>query len=116
MASALAPALSPRRGRIVRRSFAHLYDWIGRTFIRKTENMRKLFPLLGERIKGEGGCKRAFHLKRRGSKKRDRRDAGPTQTLPQTKCPPADRRRFFPNPFSARRGRSVRAIAIGRRP
>jgi hypothetical protein len=28
-----------------------LYDWIGRTFIRKTGNSRKRFPLLGERIK-----------------------------------------------------------------
>ena len=36
MTSALAPALSPRRGRIVRRSFENLYDWIGRTLIRKT--------------------------------------------------------------------------------
>ena len=50
MTSALAPALSPRRGRIVRRSFENLYDWIGRTLIRKTRNKRKLFPLLGERI------------------------------------------------------------------
>jgi hypothetical protein len=56
MTSALAPALSPRRGRIVRRFFENLYDWIGRTLIRKTRNKRKLFPLLGERIKGEGGC------------------------------------------------------------
>jgi hypothetical protein len=59
--SALAPALSPRRGRIVRRSFENLYDWIGRTLIRKTRNKRKLFPLLGERIKGEGGRKHSFH-------------------------------------------------------
>jgi hypothetical protein len=58
MTSALTPALSPRRGRIVRRSFENLYDWIGRTLIRKT---RKLFPLLGERIKGEGGRKHSFH-------------------------------------------------------
>jgi hypothetical protein len=84
MTSALAPArvklrhaagLSPRRGRIVRRSFENLYDWIDRTLIRKTRNKRKLFPLLsafafgfgaiaskrsedgGERIKGEGGRK-----------------------------------------------------------
>jgi hypothetical protein len=47
MTSALTPALSPRRGRIVRRSFENLYDWIGRTLIRKTRNNRKLFPLLG---------------------------------------------------------------------
>jgi hypothetical protein len=37
------------------RSFENLYDWIGRTLIRKTRDKRKLFPLLGERIKGEGG-------------------------------------------------------------
>jgi hypothetical protein len=73
MASALAPALSPRRGGIVRRSFENLCDWIGRTLIRKTRNKRKLFPLPsafafgfgaiaskrsedgGKRIKGEAG-------------------------------------------------------------
>jgi hypothetical protein len=54
MTSALAPALFPRRGRIARRSFENLYDRIGRMLIRKTRNNRKLFPLLGERIKGEG--------------------------------------------------------------
>ena len=69
----MTSALSPGRGRIVRRSFENIYDWIGRTLIRKTRNNRKLFPLLsafasgfgaisskrgedgGERIKGEGG-------------------------------------------------------------
>ena len=61
MTSALAPALSPRRGRIVRRLFENLYDWIGRTLIRKTKIGAKLFPLLGERIKGEGGRKHSFH-------------------------------------------------------
>jgi hypothetical protein len=61
MTSALTPALSPRRGRIVRRSFKNLSDGIGRTLIRKTKNKRKLFPLLGERIKGEGGRKYSFH-------------------------------------------------------
>jgi hypothetical protein len=55
MTSALAPALSPRRGRIVRRAFENLYDWIGRTLIRHTRNKRKLFPLLGERIKVRAG-------------------------------------------------------------
>jgi hypothetical protein len=60
MTSALAPALSPRRGRIVRRSFEILYDWIDQIVIRKTGNVRKLFPLLGERIKGEGGRKHSF--------------------------------------------------------
>jgi len=47
MTSALTPALSPRRGRIVRRSFENLSDWLGRTLIRKTRSNRKLFPLLG---------------------------------------------------------------------
>jgi hypothetical protein len=61
MTSALAPALSPRRGRIVCRAFENLYDWIGRTLIRQTRNKRKLFPLLGERTKGEGERKYAFH-------------------------------------------------------
>jgi len=55
MTSALTPALSPGRGRIVRRPFENLYDCIGRKLLRKTRNNRKLFPLLGERIKGEGG-------------------------------------------------------------
>jgi hypothetical protein len=79
MTSALAPALSPRRGRIIRRFFENLYDWIGRTLIRKTRNNRKLSPLLsafafgfgaiaskrsedgGERTKGEGGREHSFH-------------------------------------------------------
>jgi len=61
MASVLAPALSPKRGRIVRRAFEKFYDWIGRTLIHKTRNKQKPFPLLGERIKGEGGCKHSFH-------------------------------------------------------
>jgi hypothetical protein len=51
MTSALAPILSPRRGRIVRRFFENFYDRIGRTLIRKTRNKRKRFPLLGERIR-----------------------------------------------------------------
>ena len=53
MTSALAPALFPPG--IIRRSFENLCDWIGRTLIRKTRNNRRLFPLLGDRIKGEGG-------------------------------------------------------------
>jgi hypothetical protein len=60
MTSALAPALAPRRGRIIRRAFENLHDWIGRMLIRKTGNKRKPFPLLGERIKGEGGRKLSF--------------------------------------------------------
>jgi hypothetical protein len=67
MTSALAPALSPRRGRIVRRFFENFYDWIGRTLIRITGNKRKPFPLLGERMKGEGGRKHSFQGKHRGN-------------------------------------------------
>jgi len=79
MTSALTPALSPRRGGIVRRSFQNTCDCIGRTRIRRTRNNRKLFPLLsafafgfgaiaskrsedgGERKKGEGERKHLFH-------------------------------------------------------
>jgi AmmeMemoRadiSam system protein A len=85
MTSALAPALSPRRVRIVCRCFVNLYDWISRTLIRKPQNKRKPFPLLsafafgfgaiaskrsedrGERIKGEGGRQHSFRWKRQGS-------------------------------------------------
>jgi hypothetical protein len=74
MTSALAPALSPRRGRIVRRSFENLYDGIGRMLIRKTRDKRKPLPLLGERIKGGGGRKHSFHWKNRGSKTHFRMD------------------------------------------
>jgi hypothetical protein len=59
--SALAPALFPGRGGIVRHSFKNLSDGIGWTLIRKTRSNRKPFPLLGERIKGEGGRKHSFH-------------------------------------------------------
>jgi hypothetical protein len=51
LTSALAPARSPRRGRIVRRSFENLYDWIGRTFIRKTENSESYFLSWGRGLK-----------------------------------------------------------------
>ena len=51
MTSALAPALSPRRGRIVCRCFENLSDGIGRLLFRKTRNKRKSFPLLGEEDK-----------------------------------------------------------------
>ncbi len=79
MTSALTPALSPRIGRIVRRSFEALYDGIRRTLIRKTRNNRRPFPLLsafasgfgaiaskrsedgGEMTNGEGGRKHSFH-------------------------------------------------------
>jgi len=55
----------PREGESFARSFENLYDWIGRTFIRKTRNNRRLFPLLGERIKGEGGRNTYSNEKRR---------------------------------------------------
>ena len=76
--SALTPALSPRRGRIVRHYSKNLYGRIGRTHIRELRNNRKLFPLLsafasgfgaiasersedgGERKKGEGGRDHSF--------------------------------------------------------
>jgi hypothetical protein len=53
----LNPASSPRRRRIVRRLLENSRDWIGRTIIRTTRTGQQLFPLLGERIKGEGGRK-----------------------------------------------------------
>ena len=43
MTSALTPALSPRRGGIVRRFFDNLCDWIGRTLIRKTGTIESDF-------------------------------------------------------------------------
>ena len=82
MTSALAPTLSPKRGRIVRRFFENFYDWIGRTLIRITGNERKPFPLLsafasgfgaisskrsedgGERMKGEGGRKTQIYSRK----------------------------------------------------
>jgi hypothetical protein len=75
---AMAWQVGETSGRIVRRSFENLYDWIGRTLIRKTRNHRKPFPLPstfafgfgaiaskhsedgGERIKGEGGRKHSL--------------------------------------------------------
>jgi hypothetical protein len=42
---ALAPALSPRRGRIVRHAFENLYVWIGRALC---------FPLPAKRGEGQG--------------------------------------------------------------
>ena len=53
--TSLIPAFSPRRRRIVRRLFENSRDWICRTAIRQTRNVQQLFPLLRERIKGEGG-------------------------------------------------------------
>ena len=46
----LTPALSSRRGRIIRRSTAKARDWICRMLIRKTRTVRLLFLLPG----GEG--------------------------------------------------------------
>jgi len=51
----------PRRGRIVRRLFENSRDWICRTVSRQTKTGRQLFPLLGERIKGEGGRQNKIH-------------------------------------------------------
>jgi len=55
--SVLTPALSSRRGRIIRRFSENSRDWICRTVIRRTGNMRTLF-LLPE---GEGQVGRAKH-------------------------------------------------------
>ncbi|MGA3284159.1 MAG: hypothetical protein ABSD57_06855 [Verrucomicrobiota bacterium] len=54
LTSSLIPAFSPRRRRIVHRPLENSRDWICRIFIRKTRIGRQPFPLLGERIKGEG--------------------------------------------------------------
>jgi hypothetical protein len=42
------------RRRIIPRPFENLFDWISQPVIRKIEIGQQLFPLLGERIKGEG--------------------------------------------------------------
>jgi hypothetical protein len=49
-------ATSGRR-RIIRRPLENSRDWICRTLILKTKTGQPPFPLLGERIKGEGGRK-----------------------------------------------------------
>ena len=51
---ALTPALSPRRGGIILRLLENSCNRIGRTVIRKIGISQRLFPLPGERIKGEG--------------------------------------------------------------
>ena len=61
MTSALAPALSPRRGRNVRRSFENLCDWVGGGPHAKPETSKGYFLSSGERIKGEGERKNSFH-------------------------------------------------------
>jgi hypothetical protein len=60
--TSLIPAFSPRRRRIIRRRLENSRDWICQTAIHKTRNVRQLFPLLGERIKGEGGRKHKSQL------------------------------------------------------
>jgi hypothetical protein len=52
--TSLIPAFSPRRRRTVRRVFGKTRDGIGWMVIRKTRIGQMEFPLLGERIKGEG--------------------------------------------------------------
>jgi len=97
-------ALSPRRGRIDRRSSENVYGWIGWTLIRKTRHNRKPFPLLsafafgfgaiaskrsedgGERIKGEGGRKHSLHWIRRGSINSNAKDEARLKSL-ETKKP-----------------------------
>jgi hypothetical protein len=46
--SALAPALSPGRGRIVRHSFEYLYNGIGPTLIRKSKTNKTISSPGGE--------------------------------------------------------------------
>jgi hypothetical protein len=58
--SVLTLALSSRRGRIVRRLSENSRDWICRTVIRKTGNIRLLFLLPGGEGQVEGGCKTSF--------------------------------------------------------
>jgi len=55
MTSALAPALSPRRGRIVRRSFENNMTGLAGHSSAKPETSESYFLSWGERIKGEGG-------------------------------------------------------------
>jgi len=62
MTSALAPALSPRRGEHSPR-FPKIYITGLRMLIRKTGNKRKPFPLLGERIKVRADDKLLIPLK-----------------------------------------------------
>ncbi len=47
--SSLTPALSPRRGRTVRRVFGNTCDWIGRRTFGKTENVTAEILSPGER-------------------------------------------------------------------
>ena len=51
LTTVLTPALSSRRGRIVRRLLEMSCDWIGRMVIRKIEIARGLFLLLGEKVR-----------------------------------------------------------------
>jgi hypothetical protein len=61
MISALAPALSPRRGRIVRRlSETPTTEFAERSSVKPKSASSRLLSW-GERIKGEGGRKHSFH-------------------------------------------------------
>jgi hypothetical protein len=55
----LTPALSPRRGRIIRRVFENAHDWICHIIIHEPMQVR-LFPLLGGEGQGEGGLHTIF--------------------------------------------------------
>jgi hypothetical protein len=62
--SVLTPALSSRRGRIVRRPFEDLHTWICRTHIRKIKSVRQLFLLPGGEGQDGGGRKAQIKIKR----------------------------------------------------
>ena len=48
--TSLTPALSPRRGRNIRRVFGNIHDWIGRMVCRKPEIVMACLLSPGERI------------------------------------------------------------------
>ena len=55
-AATLSHSMGERlRGRIVRHPLENLSAGICQTAIRQTKTRQQLFPLLGERLKGEGG-------------------------------------------------------------
>ena len=80
--TSLIPAFSPRRRRIVRHSLENSRDWICRTVIRQTRTSRQLFPLLGERIKGEGGRQNQIHSGNRPSQNEFRQRAVQVRNAP----------------------------------
>ena len=94
----LTPALSPnsrwRRGRIIRRLFENSRDWICRTAIRQTRNVQQLFPLLGERIKGEGERPNKIHSGSRPSQNEYRKRVPVRPALRDATSPPVSTAAF----------------------